>query len=47
MMKTQNIPVLMEIYPENTATIHSKEAEKLKIKEGDYVWVESKTERLR
>ena len=47
MMNTQNIPVLIEIYPENTATIYSKEAEKLNIKDGDYVWVESTTGKIK
>lgn len=41
MVKTHNIPLLMELRPENTVLINTKEAEKLGIKDGDYVWVEA------
>ncbi|MBI3941630.1 MAG: molybdopterin-dependent oxidoreductase [Chloroflexi bacterium] len=39
--KTQNTPVLNELYPENELWINAGKAEQLGLKTGDYIWLEN------
>jgi len=47
MTQTQNNPLLMEVYPENHATMNVKLGEELGIRDGDEVYVESRVGRIK
>ncbi len=47
MTQTQNNSLAMELFPENSATIHVSLGSKLGIKDGDEVYVESRTGKIK
>ena len=47
MTQSQNDPILAEFCAENCATLNRQMGEKLGISEGDYVWIQSPTSRIK
>lgn len=47
MLKNSNDPILMDMMPENQAHMHPLLAEKIGVKSGDYVWVESRVGKIK
>lgn len=47
MTQTQNNPLALEVYPENTATMNVATGEKLGVRDGDEVYVESRAGKIK